>query len=124
MQAGLWGLSVSKNRSLAKQIYQTLLNKEIMRPYNNKMYLEDQFFLTAYVWPTAKLNSTVHDSYFCNDYGGIYFPTKRENTNCFVSCSNCCLNKTKLMKVGYISRESVGKECPLSCRKQKEWNFC
>ena len=124
MLAGLWGFFVSKNKTLAKEIYQILLNKEIMRPYNNKMYLEDQHFLTAYVWPKAKINSTIHDSFFCNEYGGVPFPSKRENTNCFVSCSNCCLNKSNVMKTSFISKESVGRECPLVCRKNKEWNFC
>jgi len=125
MLGGAWSYSNQRNREIGREIFSKLTNKSIIRPYNNRLYLEDQYFLIHHVWPQAKLNSTVHDSYFCTEFGGtaLPFPTQRESLDCFISCNNCCLKKS-LLKTSLISDKSVGRECPYVCRKNKDWKFC
>ena len=125
MLGGTWSYSNQRNRKIGREIFLKLMNKSTIRPYNNRLYLEDQYFLIHHVWPLAKLNATIHDSYFCEEFDdeSIPFPTKRENLDCFISCNNCCLVK-EILKSSSISVKSVGKECPLNCRKKKDWNYC
>ena len=75
-------------------------------------------FRRRHIWPKAKFNATMHDSYSCSVYGGEPFPTQRpENLYCFVSCFNpCCeesANQTQRMP-----------DCPKECRLKPEWEKC
>ena len=124
MLGGAWSFANKRNRELGNEIFSKLTNPSIIRAYNNRLYLEDQYFLVHHVWPIAKLNSTIHDSYFCEEFGGKPFPNRRENMDCFVSCSNCCLTRQQNMSRTLISEKSVGKYCPSACRKNNEWTFC
>ncbi|RMZ98930.1 hypothetical protein BpHYR1_053548 [Brachionus plicatilis] len=124
---GLWSLATKRNRSLSSEIFTRLVNKNFIRPYNNRIYLEDQYFLAHYVWPLVQSQSLIHDSYYCKEFQsqGLIkaFPNQRPNTECFVSCSNCCeytMNKTN-SKLGI---KSVGRTCPVECRFDKKWNYC
>lgn len=124
---GLWSIALKRNRSLSSQIFSKLMNKNLIRPYNNRIYLEDQYFLVHHIWPLVQRHSMIHDSYYCDEFPseGLVkaFPSQRANTGCFVSCSNCCeytSNKQNLQ----LSINSVGHICPIECRFDKNWIYC
>lgn len=113
-----------RDRNLGKWIFSTILDPAVQREYivayesNSKG--ADQMFLSEYIWPKAKKNSTVHDSYNCGEFGGDPFPTQRPNDKfCFVACFlPCCIedvNDTRKMP-----------ECPIACRPQnnQDWKYC
>ncbi|CAF0726673.1 unnamed protein product [Brachionus calyciflorus] len=123
---GLWSLKSSLNRTLSKTIIQKLTNKNLIRPYNNKIYLEDQYFLTHHIWPIVKDKGFIHDSYYCEDFGSESFtkgfPSRRIDLGCFVSCIDCC--KTNHTSGQILNHKSVGKKCPKKFRFKKEWEYC
>jgi hypothetical protein len=127
MLGGTWSFCNKRNRIIGREIFLKITNKSIIRPYNNRLYLEDQFFLIHHVWPLAKLNSTIHDSYFCGEFGDktLPFPTKRPSLDCFISCNECCIKIVNLTSIPLkLSNKSVSRECPITCRKNKNWKFC
>ena len=83
----MWGFYNSRNRVIAEDIFNSILNVNLARKfspfkYKNK-YNGDQIFLKQLVYPKIKRNSTIHDSFTCTFYGGDAFPTKRIG-DCFV----------------------------------------
>jgi len=126
MLGGTWSFGNKRNREIGRELFSKLTNKSVIRPYNNRLYLEDQYFLIQHVWPLAILNSTIHDSYFCREFGdkALPFPTKRPSLDCFISCNECCGKKENFNVSFQLSDKSVGKECPMACRKDKDWKFC
>ena len=40
----------------------------------------DQIFLEKYLWDIVKQNMTAHDSFFCDKFDGIPFPTRRPDS--------------------------------------------
>ena len=44
----------------------------------------DQIFLEEYLWEIVRENVTIHDSFYCNQLGGIPFPTRRPEHYCHV----------------------------------------
>ena len=71
-----------------------------------------------YVFNTlGKAKSMTHDSYFCHIYpGSIGFPTKRkEGIGNFVGA---VLDRND--KIPFEKKS----ECPLRCRRKREWKFC
>ncbi len=126
MLGGTWSFSNIRNRIVGKELFRKLATFDVIRPYNNRIYLEDQFFLIHHIWPIAKQNATIHDSYYCKDFGGEPFPTQRPSHDCFISCSNCCSsgNSSDVVTEKRVGLYSVGKECPVECRKEINWNYC
>ena len=64
----MWGYANERNRTLGKTIYELILSEKITKTYNQQGQNRkgfDQAFLINYVWPFAKYNSTIHDSYNC-----------------------------------------------------------
>jgi len=127
---GMWGLvpnRLSTNDRLS--IARVLLpndhpdkNREFFMTYSNR---GDQLFLTHYIWPVARRNSLVHDSYSC--WWSRYidrshtrpFPTQRSHPLCFVGCPKpCCRNNTTPV--------SDIQQCPPGCRpkEHQDWLFC
>ncbi len=106
---GLWGFRTHENRGIAKGLFHIVV--ENSRSGNE--------LLQKNVWPIFKLNSTVHDSYFCETMGGKPFPVRRSHLNCYVGMFGCC---------GSLLNKNVKiKECPEKCRPlqhRKEWTYC
>ena len=117
----MWGYANYRNREIGKSLVNNLKSKKIMKKFNmdnkNKKG-KDQDFLKEHVWPIAYTNALIHDSFFCNIYGGIPFPTERPKNHCFVSCSYCCDDK-------FNQKWDFG-ECPKKCRpfRYQNWTFC
>ena len=112
----MWGFNSARNRNLANQIFQVIIDKSISANFNANLQSpkgQDQFFLTQYVYPSLRQNSIIHDSYLCMAYGGDAFPTKRQG-NCYVGSPSDC-NATAI----FI-------ECPLKCRpkEHQDWKEC
>jgi hypothetical protein len=121
MLGGMWGYANYRNRDIGINLLAILKNETIANVFNiNGTSLKglDQDFLKLHFWPTASLNSLIHDSYFCKTLGGDPFPTQRSKIFCFVPCAYCCdeniYNKTWL------------DECPHDCRpnNHKDWQYC
>ncbi len=118
MAGGLWGLKTKIDRNLAKYQYSKITSAFLSRWYT--LYSiekgRDQYLLNWYFWPYAKLNSTVHDSYTCLEFGGGKpFPSQRPlYENCFVGAPGCCQDSNRLYRI----------ECPEACRFDKKWKFC
>ena len=116
----MWGFANYRKRDLGNKLIEFLKNKTIANDFNKNGKSDkgkDQDFLHAYFWPSAKLDALIHDSYICQKYGGIPFPTKRPNNYCFVPCAYCCDPKYNA---------SWGYECPKECRPKdhQDWIFC
>lgn len=70
--AGMWG-------GLGSAV--SNMDELLLRHYNSTpiiKYGEDQDFLKSEIWPLAKADCFQHDSYYCNESGGVAFPMKRE----------------------------------------------
>lgn len=124
---GLWSIASKRNRTLSIQIFLKLIDKSLIRPYNNRIYLEDQYFLIHHVWPLVQSQTLVHDSFYCTQFptNGLVkpFPTQRPDTECFVSCSNCCENTMNEAKAEH-GIKSVSRMCPIECRFEIKWIYC
>ena len=119
--AGLWGFAIKRNRLQAKELFKILTDKSIAKRYNlhrNKLYGRDQSFLSDFFFSFALKNSTTHDSFFCEKYGGMPFPTQRPKGNCYLGCHHCCLPNYQRSKFGAI--------CPEKCRppEHQDWLSC
>jgi hypothetical protein len=119
MLGGMWGFRPSLDRTTSRMILNKIHNRDLIKGYGGSL---DQIFLTREVWPQAKSNMIVHDSFHCKtNYGQKPdpFPTQRPSgneTNCFVGCVRPCCGQGK-MPFG---------ECPKECRPQNhpEWIYC
>ncbi len=110
----MWGYKNSMNRETALMIFNKI--KDHASSYYAAKYT-DQFFLRDKVWPIAKQNATIHDSFHCKQYGGESFPKQRMEKYCFAACDGvCCEDSTH--KWPYV--------CPIECRPKdhKDWIYC
>ena len=119
-----WGFANERSPKMAQSLFNVITNLYIANMYNvNQMNPKgyDQFLLSDYFWPLAKLNSTIHDSYTCNEFKGMPFPKQRsELTSCFVGCVimyKCCYS-SNISEPNFI--------CPIECRpsEHKDWKYC
>ena len=110
----MWGLKVSQDRILAKNIVDLMLDKQISANYTFAKYGNDQFFLAHHVYKLIVKNSVIHDAYCCTKLDGTPWPTRRVG-NCFVGSTSWC-------------DEYLGSvvECPYECRpkEHKDWSQC
>ncbi|CAF0787175.1 unnamed protein product [Adineta ricciae] len=119
MLGGMWGFRPASNPELRHMIHKKVHQEDLVRQYGGR---GDQTFLAQQVWPHAKSDILVHDSFLCkHNYGQkpSPFPTQRRSaneTNCFVGCVRPCCGRGK-MPFG---------ECPIECRPKDhpEWNYC
>jgi hypothetical protein len=119
MLGGMWGFQSFLNRSLSHLILNKIHNRELIKHYTGHA---DQTFLTDHVWPYAKSDALVHDSFHCTKGFGqkpVPFPTQRPSvneTNCFVGCIRPCCTRGK----------RPFNECPKECRPKghPEWIYC
>lgn len=121
---GMWGFKNKLDRKLAAHLFRIILSKlvqywhQIISPeiFNKG---QDQNILREYFWPIARLNSTIHDSYHCEELGGRAFPTKRPlGSSCFVGALGCCEPNSQV---------KFNSKCPEKCRppdKVHEWIYC
>ena len=122
----MWGFANSKDRQLAKKLFNSITNPVIAKNYkkngrDRKGY--DQFFLTDFVWSFAKWNATAHDSYTCSKFpNSAPFPTKRLNPECFVGLQNACDEGTNHEPSTSRSKDF----CPIECRPPNhlDWFYC
>jgi hypothetical protein len=120
---GLWGFKNKYNRQLGNSLFNLIIDKKIAKQYNNdgKHHKQgDQDFLAHHVWNLAKVNATVHASFFCDSFGSRTepFPTQRPKAFCYISCIYCC-------EEGITDRNFTW-ACPEMCRpmEHKEWIHC
>jgi hypothetical protein len=85
----MWGFQNELNRSLAKLIFNTMMDPLLTKLYNKdnqnpKNY--DQLFLKDQIWHHAVDDAYIHDSYLCNVYAGEVhpYPIQRELNNYFI----------------------------------------
>jgi hypothetical protein len=113
---GMWGFYNERNRTLANRILNLILDKNISVRYNSNDKSPkgaDQHFLTSHVYGLIKVDSVIHDSYLCQNYGGQPFPTKRKG-NCFIGNPFDCNITASFFK------------CPPQCRPKAhlDWESC
>jgi hypothetical protein len=111
----MWGFKILRNRQLAKEIFNKMVNKQDAINYNRDFENEkgnDQTFLDHHVYEFLRLNSTIHDSYLCKSYrGSSPWPSKRQG-NCYVGVTDeCDANDSRFWK------------CPSECRPKKHENW-
>jgi len=113
----MWGFNRSKNKKLADEILNRILNKNdsiIFKPEIPEGL--DQSFLGKKVYPLIKDKSIIHDSYLCKHYkDGTPFPTQLKG-NCFIG------------RIGHCDENGTlpyGK-CPIECRPKnhQDWLYC
>lgn len=119
MLGGMWGFRPSLNPKMSRMFYEKIHNQALIRKYGGRA---DQTFLSDQIWPYAKSDIIVHDSFLCKtSYGQIPipFPSQRLSMNdsgCFVGCLRPCCSDGKL---------PFG-ECPKECRPKdhQDWIYC
>ncbi|XP_045585469.2 uncharacterized protein [Procambarus clarkii] len=110
MLAGMWGGCNSWHQEAARAVRTRALCQGL-GPF------DDQEILKLYLWPVARLNATVHDSYTCKRFGkSLPFPSERVNFT-FVG-QRSYRNRYR--------RERTYIACPINCRpkKHKNWFYC
>ena len=127
---GYWGFANVRNRELATKLHNILTNKEIAYRYNHVKNRkgDDQSLLTAHFAQYQRNNSTTHDSFTCQQYGGDPWPTQRPDSDggyCFVGCTaqyhpGCCDQEVEEPKKKYPHI------CPPACRPKnhQDWIHC
>jgi hypothetical protein len=113
---GMWGFFSARNRHLSYKIFRKILHPLNIFFYNYKKDSPkgaDQIFLNDFVYNLIKSNSTVHDSFFCDVYGGEPWPTQRLG-NCFVGNPFEC------------DVTAAFETCPIQCRPKNhiDWEKC
>ncbi|KAK2719803.1 uncharacterized protein LOC136037034 isoform X2 [Artemia franciscana] len=111
--AGMWGARLDKRR---KEIREAAV--DMVLSSQDDLKSTDQRQLEYRIWPIAKSDSVVHDSYFCKNHRlrsrdiTLPFPTRRENYTFVGNVVNMS--------------EYLFEECPEECRpvEHKEWYFC
>lgn len=122
MLAGLWGMAVEKDRSIAQKVFKIITNP--LNKFWHKNHAAekqaDQIFLRDFLYDTVKKNVMIHDSFNCESLGGRPFPTMRPPEYCHVGGYGCCGPNS----INF--NRSFPHECPEKCRprKHKEWVFC
>lgn len=118
---GMWGFYNSRNRALANQIFSKMIELSTSKLYNSNTNAKqmDQAFLSAYLYPLVKTDSTIHDSYLCEKYNESRpFPTRRQG-GCFVGQN---------VQYGALECEKkrMDRLCPEKCRPQEhqDWWYC
>ncbi|CAF0866477.1 unnamed protein product [Brachionus calyciflorus] len=115
---GMWSFKNFKDRKLAKEIYDLVIDKNLSvkyKPNGNSRKGYDQHFLSHHVYHRINMKSTVHDSYLCKRYPNSRpFPSKRIG-DCFVGRTGFCNE----------SRVDYGR-CPKECRPPNhlDWENC
>jgi hypothetical protein len=119
----MWSHANYRDRSTAMKVYDYIKDEKISILYNrngNSPKGSDQDFLATYVWPIAKMNATMHDSFFCDSFGAQAspFPTQRLKYFCFVPCSYCCSES--------LHNKIWTDVCPPKCRpkEHQDWIYC
>ena len=119
----MWSYANFRDRLLGMQVFKLIKDKKIALRYNSNGKSNkgnDQDFLGAYVWPIAKKNATIHDSFFCKSFDSQAspFPTKREKFFCFVPCAHCCDER--------LFNKVWTDVCPEACRPKEhlDWIYC
>lgn len=117
--AGMWGLKLSQNRTLAKNFFYKLQDKTMaagfLRRGVSRKWL-DQQFLAVHVYKDIKKLSIIHDSYLCKVYKDSKpYPTKRKG-NCFVA----------MMQLTNCYEGKMFPPCPIECRPKnhQDWDRC
>lgn len=76
--------------------------------------------LKDFLWPLiTKKNTFSHDSYFCEKYTSISFPTRRE-ANCYIGSEFCCSGNPR-------PQNDIAQICPIECRPvnyEDDWIYC
>lgn len=115
IMGGLWCFKSSKNRLLAKEIWNFIFRKSEFRTKEKEAPKgNDQNVLNSYIWPLVEDDVLQHDSYNCKIYqGSVPFPTKRDSAHHYVGCVRPC-------------NDIISKICPRDCRPEKhlDWIFC
>jgi hypothetical protein len=119
MLGGMWGIKTRFDKTLSKYLYKVITSRLITAWYS--LYTgekgHDQYILNWYFWPHVKANSTIHDSYTCQKFGGKAFPSQRPPyEECFVGAMGSCKKKHSSYKL----------VCPIECRPQEhpDWIYC
>jgi hypothetical protein len=119
MLGGMWGFRPSLDPAMSRLMHKKIHDRDLVKRYGGR---GDQTFLAKEVWPQAKSNIIVHDSFICKtNYGQkpVPFPTQRPSaneTNCFVGCVRPCCGRGKM----------PFNQCPKECRPKEhpEWLYC
>ncbi len=140
---GMWGFFNNRSRSLAKDIYNKMIDQSIAKEFNhNNQKGLDQSFLSGklisnsqcslianliliaikvHVYPTVKDKALVHDSFLCSMFhDSVPFPSKRQGA-LFVSFGS---QMSELYE--YTYNKTFHAECPVECRPKDhmDWKWC
>ncbi len=126
MPSGIWGYFNRRNRPLSHQILKILIDHYLAEWYAS--YPSDEHFLASHIWPLARHNATIHDSFFCEqktmgDPGSIRpFPIELTGHDGYVGQERCFSHD-----VSTSPTSSLRPTCPKICRPEEhrdEWLFC
>ena len=117
---GMWTANVTSSimRDLWKGSFIGILNDNlayVTRQDKNRNIVKgpDQKILAGYIWPWAQHVSLSHDSYHCRGYKSSQpFPTQR------------IIEPNNFAGAIYFRNVTLKVECPIECRKHKEWKYC
>ncbi|KAI9562687.1 hypothetical protein GHT06_010141 [Daphnia sinensis] len=112
--AGMWGAKLQQRRYLIEG-----LMRAIIPVAQNQIKQTDQIVLKDIVWPTARFDVMLHDSYYCQNPAlmartlplRVYpFPTQRKDRHF----------------VGDVGQHRLADKCPRACRPpdHKDWEYC
>ena len=116
--AGLWGAATVRARRRLFELFQWILIPSVARSYTGA---GDQLFLSERVWNHVKRHALIFDSYFCREFGGQPFPSRRPKIGCYLGCiGRCCDNGTE------SDPATAEKPCLLACRPKDhpDWTYC
>ncbi|CAF0708504.1 unnamed protein product [Brachionus calyciflorus] len=121
IQEGQWGVYTRLDRSISRYLFSLATDEHVADFYGTLNGLSENL-LRDYVWPLSKVENTFsHDSYYCDKYNAMSFPSRRIS-NCYVGSTHCCdgiLNENLNNEQSHV--------CPEACRPlsyQGEWIFC
>ncbi|RNA06164.1 hypothetical protein BpHYR1_027956 [Brachionus plicatilis] len=116
---GQWGVFTWLDRNVSRYLFSVSTDQRILDSYTPNMDFSDSM-LKDYLWPLTKNKSTFsHDSYYCEKYKSISFPTKRES-NCYIGSELCCSYSPK-------PQTNLAQICPSECRPvnyEDDWIYC
>ena len=109
----MFGMKISTaNFAKITSIFEEMLSNKKAKNWRKGL---DQEFLSKFLWPKAKTDAVIHDSYLCKSIKSANnrpWPTQRipNVPNNFVGANGGILNKT----------------CPSVCRpkEHKDWTLC
>jgi hypothetical protein len=122
MTGGLFDVNNSIDRNLSAEIFERIIDPTIAVAYNlnrTSRRGEDQHFLAKHVYPLIRNVSMYHDSFRCNETGGVPWPSKRKG-NCFVGSSLRCDPLLRPLDQDHAP------SCPIECRPADhlDWSRC